>query len=149
MKPEDFQKLLRKNTNQIEKLFTNEIQDIVGIEAKNHFKKGFASSNQGFTDLYLEKWQARTTKYKTERQNNKPVLTKSGDLKDSIDYKKEPGVVIIFSDLPYAKVHNEGGHAGRGKGFEMTKREFIGRSRALNERILKKCDGLIKKILKP
>ena len=93
------------------------------------------------------KWAPRTTKYKTERQNKLPILTKSGDLHDSIAYKKEPGIVKVFSDLIYAKVHNEGLKAGRGKGFMMPKRQFMGKSVVILKRIVDKSKREIIKII--
>jgi phage gpG-like protein len=40
-----------------------------------------------------------------------------------------------MTDKVYAQVHNEGGRAGRGKGFIMVKREFMGPSEKLDQNI--------------
>jgi phage gpG-like protein len=56
--------------------------------------------------------------------------------------------VIITSDKPYAQIHNEGGEAkifGK-KVYRMPKRQFIGPSYELDEKILKKIDYEIMKI---
>jgi phage gpG-like protein len=63
------------------------------------------------------------------------ILTgQTGDLGRSIEWKiTGKGVVTILTDPgafgsrePYGRVHNEGLRAGRGTGFQMPKRQFIG-----------------------
>ena len=49
--------------------------------------------------------------------------------------------------VPYAIVHNEGLRAGRGKGFKMPKRQFIGESAVLNNKISLIIDEELTKIL--
>lgn len=51
--------------------------------------------------------------------------------------------VAFGSSLPYAQVHNEGGKAGRGKGFMMPKRQMIGDSEALDNRVMDKIDRIM------
>ncbi|MDR1848325.1 MAG: virion morphogenesis protein, partial [Bacteroidales bacterium] len=60
-----------------------------------------------------------------------------------------PGEAHIVSNLPYSAVHNEGGQAKVfGKySFTMPKRQFMGESRELNNKIVKQLDEDITKIL--
>ena len=46
----------------------------------------------------------------------------------------------------YAGVHNSGGRAGRGRGFQMPKRQFIGRSKKLDDKITRLISRRISKI---
>lgn len=50
--------------------------------------------------------------------------------------------------VPYAQVHNEGGQAGRGAGFDMPKRQFMGQSTELEEQIDKRIQAYMQKIFK-
>ena len=53
-------------------------------------------------------------------------LKLSGNLRTSIKSEVTENSVVFTSQLPYAGVHNDGLRAGRGKGFIMPKRQFIG-----------------------
>jgi|LSQX01.2.fsa_nt_gb phage gpG-like protein len=83
------------------------------------------------------------TNYSPAAAKRRTLSGMTGDLKESIKYRLEPRKAIIYSDLIYANVHNEGLEAsvfGKKK-FKMPKRQFIGESARLNERIM----ALIKK----
>jgi phage gpG-like protein len=139
----------------IEHFLNNQVFEIVGNEAVSHYKKSFR--DEGFTDISLAKWQEvkrrtnpRNFKTITRGKNKgekraknanagKPILFQTGELKDSIVYKRGGGrSVTISSDKVYAEVHNKGLRAGRGKGFRMPKRQFIGKSAELNKKISNK-----------
>lgn len=62
-------------------------------------------------------------------------LKLSGNLRKSIQSKISGNSVVFTSQLPYAGVHNEGLRAGRGKGFIMPKRQFIGDSPEVHKTI--------------
>jgi phage gpG-like protein len=108
----------------------------IGNTAKN-FRK------QGFDDKTVEKWKARKKKtYRTKSgkvvdDTTRAILVKTGDLRRSIIRVPNRAAlnVKIQTDLIYAKVHNDGLRAGRGKGFKMPKRQFIGDSYNLNEKV--------------
>lgn len=74
----------------------------------------------------------------------------SSNLRDSIFlHTANRGRVIVASDQPHAKVHNEGESAkifGR-KSFKMPKRQFMGTSSRLNRRAKKIIDRIINQIL--
>ena len=142
-----------KKLDKIQYFLNNTVFEIVGEEAVSHYKKSF--QDEGFTDKTLTKWKnvkrRENPRKKKRKQGNRPlawdkakILTQSGELGDSIKYSRGSGrYVIISSDKAYAEVHNKGLRAGRGKGFRMPKRQFIGKSAALN----KKIDAKIKKHL--
>lgn len=68
---------------------------------KNSFRR------QGWWDRNKEKWPERKGK---KRKNGRAILVKSGRLRRSICViHAVPGKVIVGTDVPYAKIHNEGG----------------------------------------
>ncbi|WP_304721263.1 phage virion morphogenesis protein [uncultured Alistipes sp.] len=50
--------------------------------------------------------------------------------------------------VPYAQVHNEGGRAGRGAGFDMPQRQFMGQADELETQIDKRIQTYMQKIFK-
>ncbi|MDI3319141.1 phage virion morphogenesis protein [Pinibacter soli] len=79
---------------------------VIGQEAVNFFKNNFQV--EGFVDSAVTKWASRKTK-REGGTNGQKTLTKSGDLGDSIDFRVQGNTVIIYTDLPYAEIHNNGG----------------------------------------
>lgn len=111
------------------------------IDAKNHFLKSF--TNAGFTDSSLVKWAPR--KRETKRTKGKAILIQTGALRRSIRvlvFDSRHFVVVSDMGLPgskdYAPVHNYGLRAGRGAGFIMPQRRFMGRSVVLENKIRNK-----------
>lgn len=80
-----------------------DVPEIIGIEAVKHFKNNF--QEEGFDG---KKWASRKSK-RMGSTNAQKVLSQSGELSESIDYRVEGNLVIIYSDKPYAKIHNQGG----------------------------------------
>jgi phage gpG-like protein len=115
----------------------------IGNTAKNFFVENFRK--QGFDDKTVEKWEARKKKtYRTKSgkvvdDTTRAILVKTGDLRRSIIRVPNRSAlnVKIQTDLPYAKVHNEGlmGKAFGKHPFKMPKRQFIGDSYNLNEKV--------------
>ena len=111
---------------------------LMGRTAKTFFTDNFRK--QGFEDKTVSKWKPR--KDTGKRSQGRAILVKSGDLRRSIRFdtvNKSNLSVRIATDLPYAKIHNEGltGKAWGKAPFKMPKRQFIGDSYALNEKIKK------------
>jgi phage gpG-like protein len=96
---------LKRKIQQAMKMIENDVPEIIGVEGINHFKDSF--QNEGFTDKNLEKWKSRKTKRMS--RNDQKVLSDSGELADSIEYRIEGNAVVFFTDKPYAQIHNEGG----------------------------------------
>lgn len=135
MTPEEFQKKIKDNAEQIRKAVDRTIPVKVGREAKNHFQENFKKS--GFVDDGLHPWKRskRIGTAKGSASSYKTLLSGRNHLYSSIEYKPERGKVTISNKVPYARVHNEGLRAGRGKGFQMPKRQFIGESRELTQKV--------------
>lgn len=90
----------------VDKAFKEAIQ-IVAKDAVVTFRKNF--TKQGFSDDVFQPWQAR--KKETRRSLGKRILTDTGRLRRSIRYVSGIGgySVTVFTDVPYAEIHNEGG----------------------------------------
>lgn len=132
------------------KKFENEIPKVVsemGSIGQNHFVRSFA--NQGFTDDNLEKWPDRKRDDRLERGKPKrAILVKSGRLRRSIRKVVSRFSALLVTDVPYATIHNEGG-TGRAFGkhsFKMPKRQFVGYSKTMSDKIQKMIDRHVRRV---
>jgi phage gpG-like protein len=114
----------------------------IGNAAKSFFVENFRK--QGFDDKSVERWKPRKVEQhrhantaadvrRFERQGTRAILVKTGDLRRSIirnPANRAALSVKISTDLVYAARHNNGL-----KG--MPKRQFMGDSYNLNEKIKK------------
>ena len=112
-------------------------------EAKNHFLQSFRDG--GFTDRNLSKWKPR--KVNTKNNIGRGILVKTGNLRRSIKvrYVSFDKVIIGSYGLDYAATHNYGLNV---RGFKMPKRQFIGNSVQLENRMKKMVNSDFGKILK-
>lgn len=145
--------LLRFAEKFTEKL-TEIVPIIIGVEGQKHFEESF--DNEGFTDKNLKKWRKRKfsgkktkadgsktkafSNFQRKDQGRAILVSHQSDtdgthLKDSIRNSHTEKQVTFETDKAYAQVHNEGGHAGRGEGFEMPQRQFMGASEELDDKI--------------
>lgn len=143
--PDEFAKRLKGQSAAINKAI-EELPRIIGVEAVNHFKDNF--QKEGFD--VPKSWQEvkRRTWGRGADASRKILTGRTGDLGRSIQKRVEQTRVIIFSDLKYAPVHNYGLRSGRGKGFLMPKRQFIGDSKILDDKLMKIIKKRIDSILK-
>lgn len=121
-----------------------------GKLAVDHFKQGF--ENEGFTDSGLQKWREVKRRQPPKRKGvsgSRPILQgDTNELFNSIDYRPGRHRAVVFSDKEYAAVHNEGLMAGRkGYQFKMPKRQFMGPSAKLDDRIRERFARDIERIM--
>lgn len=141
----------------------------VGTIGVGFFKENFR--RQGFVDTSLQKWQAR--RRKDAAKNRRAILVKTGRLRRSIRITASSHQSVrIGTDVPYAKIHNEGGtinqtvkvrsHKRRTRKGSTTvkghsrkvntkipKRQFAGNSAGLNKRIQRQTIQRLRNILNP
>ena len=161
MTPEQFQSRIKELQEEFKELFDKYAPRIAGQTAVRLFKKNF--QNESF---FGEKWQevqrrqswTRTHKYLKKHHpadtRRKVLSGRTGDLGRSIASKiSKDGTVLIFtnpnafsSKEPYGRVHNEGLRAGRGSGFTMPKRQFIGDHHELREEITREINRKLTEI---
>ncbi len=139
-----------------------DIVDIAATEAKHFFEDSF--ENQGFTDTAFEAWP------KTHRGGR--ILVDTGYLKNSIiTFEQSLKRIVIGSDAEYAEIHNNGGTIPitpkarkffwwmyrmtgdtkwkymalhKGSHFVIPKRQFIGESQTLMDKLDKELKTCIK-----
>ncbi len=84
----------------------NRAPEAIGVIAVNHFKQNF--ERQGFVDDVKTPWQAR--KKDKGKDKGRAILRKSGRLANSLRVTRaNTEEVAIGTDVPYARIHNEGG----------------------------------------
>ena len=173
MTPEQFGKEIGRLKNEFKDLFDKygptiagktavSGPTIAGKTAVSYFKKNFQNEAWGRV-----KWQEvkrrtpGTAAFRTAARNHpsrttRKILTgETGDLARSIEVKYvSKGEVVVwtapsaFAKEPYGRVHNEGLRAGRGSGFIMPKRQFMGESEELNALIISEIERKLKQISK-
>ena len=149
MTPQEFIVRLDKHKKEGLHLIDRILPVKVGTMAEEHFKQNFLKG--GFVNGGLHRWKPakRLLRPKPGAANNSPTLmsprTRLFRATKHVTYVAQTN---IRNKTPYAAVHNEGLRAGRGKGFQMPKRQFIGDSKELNAEIEKTIDNEIEKILK-
>lgn len=148
MTPEQFLTQLAKQQQELERCVHRTLPVKVGRVAKDHFQDNFQKG--GFVDGGLHKWKPakRIGKAKGAAGNYSTLLSDRNHLYDSIEYVPGDAEVHIQNKVPYAAVHNEGLKAGRGKGFTMPKRQFIGDSKELTEKVQSIINDELSKIIK-
>ena len=109
---------------------------LIANEAKNEFTENFR--RQGFKlGAGVKKWKAR----KGNTDPGRGILIGKGSGKKLFrsirNIKVSQKKIIVGSTVHYAGVHNYGLRAGRGRGFQMPKRQFIGHSFYLSSQIRK------------
>ncbi|MDR1757923.1 MAG: phage virion morphogenesis protein [Bacteroidales bacterium] len=151
-KPEEFQQRLNSLQRKFKDLYNEVAPAIAGNVAVRLFKKNF--QDEGFFGQAWKEVKRRENPWTRGAAASRGILTgNTGDLGRSIEYKIEgDGKVIIFtnpsefvhSKEPYGRVHNEGLRSGRGSGFIMPKRQFIGDHPELRRAIIDELERKLK-----
>ena len=144
MKNGDLEKEIKRLTAAAEIIF-NKLPVVLGTMAQNHFKEAFRYGVGGKrTDASLGGWAERKHKSRADKRykgKNRALLVETGTLRDSIKKKKIGyGKFMIYAnETEYGVIHNEG--LGN-----IPKREFIGKSEVLENRIEKRINQELKKL---
>lgn len=78
----------------------------IGTEAVNFYKDSF--TRQAFIDHNVEKWAKRKND-KPSKRGSRAILVQSGALRRSLRFKVSGNRILVFTNIPYAQIHNEGG----------------------------------------
>ena len=120
---------------------------VLANETKNYFVGEF---NKQQWDG--KRWLDPKRKQKTtgSSRNKSATLVQSGTLRRAVINSLQQATFKLIhfevKDVAYAKVHNEGLRAGRGIGFQMPKRQFMGQTKKLGEIQRRVIDKTIDKI---
>jgi phage gpG-like protein len=150
MTPKEINKELAAFSKEL-KAFGKVAKTVAGVTAVSMFKKNFQKES-----FFGRKWKQvkrripGTKSYKYPK--NKParrrwkILTNSGNLGRSIKKQIVGDGVIVFSDLKYSKIHNEGGFAGRKSSVKIKPRPFIGKHKKLEKAVTTAIENELNKI---
>lgn len=146
---------IRRKRLELDRMANNELPVVIGKTSVDVFKKNFHNQAWGQTPWQeVQRRTGGTAEYKRNAKRNPARTTRkiltgdTGDLGRSIQYKTEPGKAIVYSDLVYAPVHNWGLRAGRGAGFTMPQRQFIGSTPELIQEIDKQVNNKLNNLFK-
>ena len=162
MEIQDFSKRLEGIEAAVKRQMERDLPKKLGNLAVRMFKENFQKES-----FFGRAWQEvkrrtpGTAAFRTAARNHPSRTTRkiltgdTGDLARSIEVKYvSKGEVVVwtapsaFAKEPYGRVHNEGLRAGRGSGFIMPKRQFMGESEELNALIISEIERKLKQISK-
>lgn len=111
----------------------------IGNIARNHYLRAFRE--QGFTDVSLDPWAKRKTRNRSDRRTtrSRAILVNTGHLRRSIRVGRARFNLIEVGSygVKYARYHNKGERP-------QPKRQFVGKSKVMNDQIRKKIRKEIK-----
>jgi len=116
--------------------------------AVEKFRENFDS--EGFFKATWPEVQRRQPGTKTYKAvaNRHPVDTRrkiltgrTGNLRNSINYRTQPKVATVYSDTPYGKYHNDGTR-------KFPQRQFMGEHPELHKAVIEKLEKELNKIIK-
>lgn len=93
-------------------------------------------------------WQplsAKTLARKQKKGKSTKILRKDGYLSDRTAYNYNDKNVEFGSDAKYARLHQFGGKAGRGKKVTIPKRPWLGVSQQDEQKLLRKATALLQR----
>ncbi|MBE6331668.1 MAG: hypothetical protein E7070_05130 [Bacteroidales bacterium] len=136
----------------IERAVMHDAPLIIGNELVKAFKQNF--QDEAF---FGKKWQdvkrrTNPTKGKEHLADaRRKILTgRTGNLGRSIRKEVRDGSVRIYSDLPYSAAHNEGTTtAGRGHHTVIPQRQFIGRSKEVDDIVRAAIEKAMRRAIEP
>ena len=152
---------LKERLTALEERIKEDALKIIGNTAVRMFKENF--QEEGFFGQRWREVKRRQPQRSRRGSGRAPVdaqrkiLTGTGDLGRSIEVAETgEGRVKVWtnpdimtgSKEPYGKVHNEGLPAGRGAGFVMPKREFMGDHPKLQEAVKEALEKELGSLLK-
>ncbi len=122
------------------------IAELAAATGVSYFKGAFRKKS-----FDGEPWPAAKID-QAEKRRRGSLMVDSAALMNSVRTSEATPQRIVWAagndKVPYAKVHNEGGRAGRGAGFDMPQRKFMGQADELEEQIDKRIQTYIQKIFK-
>lgn len=102
----DLHKSIGSAVQELTRLVDRVLPVKVGNAAVNHMKENFSRS--GYNGQKWEEPYRRKLSFSGARSQYGTLLSGTNHLRDSIDKKPERGKVLIFNDVQYAGVHNNG-----------------------------------------
>lgn len=111
-----------------------DVADIAAMTGVSYFKGAFRKKGFDGTPWPL----AKKDKAGTRRRGS--LMIDSAALMNSIRIARATPQEVVWTagnaKVPYAEVHNTGGRAGRGRGFQMPRRQYMGDAEELRQKII-------------
>jgi phage gpG-like protein len=155
MTGEEFVRRLKVMEKDFAELYAKEAPELIGNIAVGLFKKNFQDQSFfGAPWREVKRRQGWSRGHHPTDARRKILTGDTGDLVESVEWKiSGTGQVTILTDAgafggrePYARVHNEGLRAGRGNGFTMPKRQFVGDHPTVRRAIIEGLEKELKRI---
>ena len=102
----DIEKQAREAVRRLIKLRDVTLPRKAGIIAQRNFRDNFRRG--GFSGTRWQEPLRRSLGFSGASGSYGPLTSGTDTLMNSIDYRTQPGKAIVFTDLVYAGVHNEG-----------------------------------------
>ncbi len=132
--------------NRVAQIVSHDLPAYVGTKGMALFKRNFLT--QSFFGAKWKDVRRRTHPPKGKKgqaaARRQILVGSTGNLRRSIGYKVGNGYVEFGTDAEYGAVHNQGLKAGRGKGFTMPRRQFIGHHAEVDKEVRKAIERLLK-----
>ena len=112
-----------------------DLANFAGEKLRNiSLKAGFEKEANPVTG---EKWLPLKYPRNDKKRSTRPILQALGTLRESMDWNGYPdGSVIFGSNMEYARIHQKGGEAGRGRKVKIPARPYMGVPDDFDRRIL-------------
>lgn len=151
MTPEQFTECTAAIHVEIEHALNKTIPMKVANLATKLFKESFQNESffgQKWPDVRRRTHPPKRTKYPADRQRK--ILTgRTGNLGRSIRWRIEDRTAIVYSDVVYSRVHNEGAQGvGRKRRARIPQRQFIGQHKQIDDMVKATIDKEITLIFK-
>lgn len=81
-------------------------------------------------------WKYKRKGISLQTQRNAPILVQTGNLRRKVNrsiHTVTPNQIRLVVDLPYAKIHNEGGMAGRNHAAKIPARPYMVQTKVLTQ----------------
>lgn len=111
MKPEELSRHFKKKQAELDKFFSDKWPILAGEIAQAHYQDNFRRGGH-LTGGKVHKWpktKRQAAESKKAENNYGPLQSERKALMKSIRYVPQDARVKVFSDLPYAAIHNFGG----------------------------------------
>ena len=148
MTSEQFLQHIKSQQEQLKRAFARTLPVKIGTEAVNFARDNFRQ--EGFMDGSLKPWTPAKRKSDPKHPDRAYATLSSRrmHLYKSIHKRTQPGVAIIYTNVPYAAAHNEGTrNAGRSHRVVLPKRQFLGPSKTFDEKARQIIEDELKRIL--
>lgn len=123
-----------------------EVANLAAATGVSYFKGAFRSKS-----FDGKAWpRAKADQAGTRRRGS--LMVQSAALMNSVRTAEATPERVVWAagneKVSYAQVHNEGGRAGRGAGFDMPQRQFMGEAEELEEQIGRRINIFLQGIFK-